>query len=89
MEKRFYYISGELEEIINCINDKREGECKRYHKNGQLEEVSYWKNGKLNGEKKLFFKDGHLRRVSYWKDGEDITKQVLEKRELLERIKDL
>jgi antitoxin component YwqK of YwqJK toxin-antitoxin module len=87
-EVKFYHNNGQLWEVSNWKNDNREGECKWYYDNGQLKAVRNYKDDKLEGECREYFENGRLE-ISYWKDGKDIAKQVLEKRELLERIKQL
>jgi antitoxin component YwqK of YwqJK toxin-antitoxin module len=61
-------------------------ECKNYYENGQLLAHYFLKGKLLEGEYKIYTKNGELKDVYYWRDGKRITKEVFEKRELLERI---
>jgi antitoxin component YwqK of YwqJK toxin-antitoxin module len=70
-------------------DDKLEGECLIYYKNGKLDEHLFYKDGFLEGECKVYYNTGEIEKVTYYKKGIDITEQVIAKRELLERIKDL
>ena len=64
----------------------RNGEVKGYYEDETLEFIANYKDDKRHGESKYYRKDGKMESISYWKDGEDITEQVLTKRELLEEI---
>jgi antitoxin component YwqK of YwqJK toxin-antitoxin module len=87
-EEKSYYINGKLREIINWKDGKLEGEYKWYYKSGKLRVVSYYKDDKLEGERKYYYRNGK-EEITYWKNGKNITEQVIEKKELLERIKEL
>jgi antitoxin component YwqK of YwqJK toxin-antitoxin module len=82
----WYYENGNLWEISNWKDNKLEGEHKWYHDNGHLREISYYMNDEREGESRSYSITGE-EEITFWKNGEDITEQVLKKRELLEMIK--
>jgi hypothetical protein len=88
-EEKSYYSDGELKTITNWKDGLLEGESKWYFKNGQLGAVSNLKDNKREGEIKTYRENGKLSGIYYYKNGNNITEQVLEKREILERIKEL
>jgi antitoxin component YwqK of YwqJK toxin-antitoxin module len=50
-EFKSYWENGQLYEIFNYIDDKKNGEYKSYHENGKLDEICYYIDGKRNGKK--------------------------------------
>ena len=48
-EYKRYHINGQLYEICNYINDRKNGEYKEYYDNGQLREICNYIDGKKEG----------------------------------------
>ncbi len=81
-EYKSYHNNGQLNEICNYNNGKRDGEYKKYHKNCQLCEIcnyinglkgeckSYYLNG-LKGECKSYYLNGQLEKIYNYKNGEE------------------
>jgi antitoxin component YwqK of YwqJK toxin-antitoxin module len=51
------------------IDDKLNGERKRYYENGQLKAICFYIDGKLNGEQKWYYPNGQLREICTFIDG--------------------
>ena len=55
---RFEYTL--VNEVLNSIDNRLEGEYKHYYSGGQLELIINYKNGKEDGECKIYYSDGQL-----------------------------
>ena len=52
-----YHYNGQLKSIGKYVNDKLEGEFKRYYESGQLRQIVNFVNGKEEGEWKSYHKN--------------------------------
>ena len=71
-EHKKFYKNGQLREIGNYINGKKEGEWKVYYENGQLSGIGKFVNDKIEGEWKEYDKNGQLKEITYWSNGEKL-----------------
>lgn len=67
-----YYTTGEVNTVVNYVNNIKEGETIWYYKNGQPYRVTQYVNGKIEGIRKIYYENGKIKAEIPYKNGKFI-----------------
>lgn len=75
---KIYYDSNKtmLKEEYNTIDDKMEGDYKKYDYRGQIIEDTKYKNGKRNGLSKEYYPSGQMQKINKYVDDKLFGKNI-------------
>jgi antitoxin component YwqK of YwqJK toxin-antitoxin module len=71
-EWKYFYESGELQEVSTFLNGRPEGKTKGYHENQRLRFTGRYSNGKQTGTWKQYYQSGELSTIGNYEHGEKV-----------------
>ena len=68
-----YYSGGEIQSIINYLDDNLHGESILYYRSGEISSICNYKDGKYHGECIYYFVSGEVESKYYYIFGNGVS----------------
>ena len=68
-KQTWWFDNGQIEKVVNYVNDKRDGKWFAWYWHGQIKTEVNHKNGNLEGRQTEYFENGQIDMEGIFKDG--------------------
>ena len=68
-KQTWWFDNGQIEKVVNYVNDKRDGKWLAWYWHGQIKTEVNHKNGNLEGRQTEYFENGQIDMEGIFKDG--------------------